>query len=114
MPRNITVAQKRAPDFHKRDLLAQTNQTKYDCFFCMAQKTQKIFSQDLKVETKIPGTFFFKFYIALSYGNGKIREKNNLVKLELSKEIFLSPEYPDFGSRFQKFGKLISNYFYVV
>ena len=26
--------------------------------------------------------------------------KKNLVKLELSKEIFLSPEYPDFGSKF--------------
>ena len=34
--------------------------------------------------------------------------------LELSKEIFPSPEYPDFGAKFQKFGKLISNYFYVV
>ena len=39
MPRNITAAQKRAPDFHKIDALAQTNQIKYDCFFSMAQKT---------------------------------------------------------------------------
>ena len=64
MPRNITTAQKRVQDFHKSDALAQTNQIKYDCFFCMAQKTQKIFSEDLKVETKIPGTFC-RFYIAL-------------------------------------------------
>ena len=34
--------------------------------------------------------------------------------LELSKEIFLSPEYTGFESKFYKFGKLISNYFYVV
>ena len=33
MPRGITPAQKRARDFHKSDALAQTNQTKYDCFF---------------------------------------------------------------------------------
>ena len=44
MPRNITAAQKRARDFHKSDALAQTNQIKCDCFFCMAQKTfQKYF-----------------------------------------------------------------------
>ena len=41
MRRNLTVAQKRVRDFHKSDALAQTNQIKYDCFFCMAQKTQK-------------------------------------------------------------------------
>ena len=32
MPRNITTAQKRARDFHKSDMLAQTNQVKYDYF----------------------------------------------------------------------------------
>ena len=44
----------------------------------------------------------------------KIWEKNLFGKLELSKEIFLSQEYPDFWSKFQKFGKLISNYSYAV
>ena len=39
MPRNITDGQKRVRDFPKSDALAQTNQIKYDCFFCMAQKT---------------------------------------------------------------------------
>ena len=39
MPRKVIAAQKRARDFHKRDVLAQTNQIKYDYFFCMAQKT---------------------------------------------------------------------------
>ena len=34
--------------------------------------------------------------------------------LELTKDIFLSPEYSDFGSKFQEFGKLIFYYFYVV
>ena len=59
MPRNITAAQKRARDFHKSDALAQTNQIKYGCYFLHdRENTQKIFSQDLKIETKIPDTFF--------------------------------------------------------
>ena len=32
MPRNITAAQKCAPDFRKSEALVQTNQIKYDCF----------------------------------------------------------------------------------
>ena len=75
MPRNITVAQKRAPDFHERDVLAQTNQIKYDCFFCMAQKTQKIFSEDLKVETKILGTFFLDFILLFNIAVEKFGNK---------------------------------------
>ena len=59
MPRNITAAQKRARDFHKSDALAQTNQIKYDCFFMHGtENIKQLFSQDLKLETKIPGTFF--------------------------------------------------------
>ena len=59
MPRNITDAQKRVRDFHKSDALAQTNQIKYGCFFLHdTENTKKLFSQDLKIETKIPGTFF--------------------------------------------------------
>ena len=59
MPRNITAAQKRARDFHKSDALAQTNQIKYGCFFLHdTENTKKLFSQDLKIETKIPDTFF--------------------------------------------------------
>ena len=42
MPRNIITAQKRVQDFHESDTLAQTNQIKYDYFFCMAQKKKKI------------------------------------------------------------------------
>ena len=65
MLRNITAAQKCAQDFFKCDALAQTNQIMYDCFFCMAQKTlKKVFSQDLKLETKILVTFF-RFYIVI-------------------------------------------------
>ena len=57
MPRNITAAQKRARDFHKSDALAQTNQIKYDCFFLRGTENIKtLFSQDLKLETKIRGT----------------------------------------------------------
>ena len=59
MPRNITAAQKRVRDFHKDDALAQTNQIKYDCFFLHGtENIKKLFSQDLKLERKIRGTFF--------------------------------------------------------
>ena len=59
MPRNITDAQKLVRDFHKSDALAQTNQIKYDCFFLHGtENIKKLFSQDLKLETKILGTFF--------------------------------------------------------
>ena len=59
MPRNITNAQKRVQDFHKSDALAQTNQIKYDFFFMHGtENIKKLFSQNLKLETKIAGTFF--------------------------------------------------------
>ena len=59
MSRNITAAKKRAQDFHKSDALAQTNQIKYDCFFMHdTENIKKLFSQDLKLETKNAGTFF--------------------------------------------------------
>ena len=59
MLRNITAPQKCAQDFHKSDVLAQTNQIKYDCFFMHGtENIKKLFSQDLKLETKSAGTFF--------------------------------------------------------
>ena len=59
MLRNITAAQKCARNFHKSDTLAQTNQIKYDCFFMHGtENIKKLFSQDLKLETKNAGTFF--------------------------------------------------------
>ena len=59
MSRNIIDAQKGARDFHKSDALAQTNQIKYDCFFMHGtENIKKLFSQDLKLETKNAGTFF--------------------------------------------------------
>ena len=60
MPRNMTAAQNRVRDFHKNDALAQTNQEKYDCFFFAWHRKhkKKKNSQDLKLETKIPGTSF--------------------------------------------------------
>ena len=59
MLKNITTAQKGAWDFHKIDALAQTNQIKYDCFFMHGtENITQLFSQDLKLETKIPDTFF--------------------------------------------------------
>ena len=59
MPRNITDAQKRVRYFHRSDALAQTNQIKYGCFFMYGtENIKKLFSQDLKLETKNAGTFF--------------------------------------------------------
>ena len=59
MPRNITTTQKRVRDLHKSGALAQTNQIKYDCFFMHGtENIKKLFSQDLKLETKNAGTFF--------------------------------------------------------
>ena len=59
MPRNITDAQKCVQDFHKSEVLVQTNQIKYDCFFMHGtENIKKLFSQDLKLETKNAGTFF--------------------------------------------------------
>ena len=50
--RNIIAA------FHKSNVLAQTNQKKYDCFFLYGTESiKKLFSQDLKLKTKIPDTF---------------------------------------------------------
>ena len=99
MPRNITAAQKRVRDFHKDDVLVQTNQIKYDCFFLHStENIKKLFSQDLKLETKILGTFFQILYCSI-ISQWKNSVKHNLVKLELSKEI-RSPEYPDLGSKF--------------
>ena len=43
MPISVTAAQKRAPDFHKSDALAQTNQIKYDCFFLHGTENKKYF-----------------------------------------------------------------------
>ena len=99
MPRNTTDAQKRVWDFHKSDALAQTNQI-YDCFFMHGtENIKKLFSRDLKLETKNAGTFFLDFILFFNIAVEKLGKKSNLVKLELSKEIFLSPEYPDFGSK---------------
>ena len=59
MPRNITDAQNHVRDFHKSDALAQTNQIKYDCFFMHGtENIKKLFSQDLRLQTKNAGTFF--------------------------------------------------------
>ena len=43
MVRNINPAQKRGLEFYKSDVLAQTNQIKYDCFFSNGtENTKKI------------------------------------------------------------------------
>ena len=56
MPRTITAAQKRAPDFHKSYALAQTNQKKYDYFFLRG--TENIFFSRSKIRDKNTGHIF--------------------------------------------------------
>ena len=62
MPRNIVTAHKRARDFHKNDVLTKTKQRKYTVFFFFflygTENIKKLFSQDLRSEAKLPGTFF--------------------------------------------------------
>ena len=59
MSRNTTATQKHARDFHKSDELAQINQIQYHCFFLHStENTKKLFTPDLKLKTKIPGTLF--------------------------------------------------------
>ena len=54
MLRNITAAQKHAQDFHKSDILAQTNQINHDCYFLHdTENIKKLFPHDQKLETKI-------------------------------------------------------------
>ena len=49
MLRNITTAQKHVHNFYKSDMLVQTNQIKYDCFFLHDRENiKKLFCQDLR------------------------------------------------------------------
>ena len=80
MPRNITTAQNCAPDFYESDSLAQTNQIKYDCFWHRKHK-KIIFSRSKSRHVFLDVILYF-------------------IELELLKEIFLSPEYPNFRSKF--------------
>ena len=74
MPRNITDAQKRVRDFHKSD--AQANQIKCDCFFMHGtENIKKLFSQDLKLETKNAGTFCLDFILIFNIAVEKLGKK---------------------------------------
>ena len=75
MSRNITAAQKHARDFHKSDELAQINQIQYDCFFCMAQKTQKIIHSRSKIRNKNPGHVILDFILFLNIAVEKFGKK---------------------------------------
>ena len=100
MSRNTTDAQKRVWDFRKSDTLAQTNQIKYGCVFMHGTKNiKKLFSKS-NITKKKREQVFLDFILFFNIIVEKLGKKNNLVKLELSKEIFLSPEYPDFRLKF--------------
>ena len=58
MLRNINLAQKSAREFYKSDVLAQTNQIKYDCFFSRGTENKKIFFSRSKTRNKNPGHGF--------------------------------------------------------
>ena len=75
MSRNITTAQKRARDFHKSDALAQTNQIKYDCFFCLTQKTCKFIYSRSKIRNRNPGSVFFDFILLFNVPIEKFSKK---------------------------------------
>ena len=77
MPRNITAAQNHDPDFHKSDALSQTNQIKYDmtAFLHGTENTKKLFTQNLKLEMKIPGTFFLDFILFFNMAMEKFGKK---------------------------------------
>ena len=68
-------------------------------FFRMHRKHKKVISSKSKSRNKIPGHDFLDF-ILLFYNAVENSEEKKLVELELSKEIFLNPEYPDFESKF--------------
>ena len=61
MLKNITAAQKQVWDFHKSDVLAQTNQVKYDCFFQHDTENKKVIYSRCKIRNKNPGQFFLDF-----------------------------------------------------
>ena len=63
MPRNITTAQKRAPDLHKSDALAQTNQIKYDYFFVWHRNHKKIIFSRSKIRNKNRGHVCLDFIL---------------------------------------------------
>ena len=58
MLRNITDAQKRIPDFHKSDALAQANQIKYGCFFMHGTENKKTIFSRSKIRNKKRGHVF--------------------------------------------------------
>ena len=77
MPRNITTAQKRARDFHKSDVLAQTNQIKYDCFVCFAwhRKHKKIIFSRSESRNKNTGHVFLDFMLFFNIAVEKFGKK---------------------------------------
>ena len=101
MSRNTIAEQKRARNFHKSDALAQTNQIKYDCIFFLrgTENIKKFFSQDLKLETKIPGTFFiFIFYNFILFFNIAVEKllKNSFGEVRALEKDFSKPRISQF------------------
>ena len=67
----------------------------------MHRNHKKIIFSKSKSRNKIPGHFLLGFILLFYNAVEKFwKKKKDLIELELSKEIFLSPEYPDFGSKF--------------
>ena len=64
------------------------------------ESNKKIIFSKSKIRNKNPRHLFLDFLLLFDIAVETFGKKNNLVKFELSKVIFLSPEHPDFGSKF--------------
>ena len=69
-------------------------------FVCFAFFRFDTENKHIKSRNSYPGQVLLDFILFFNIAVEKFFKKINLVKLELSKEISLSPEYPDFGSKF--------------
>ena len=67
--------------------------------FLHGTENNKIIFSRSRNRNKNPGHVFLDFILFFNIAVEKFGKKTNLVKLELLKEIFLTPEYPDFGAK---------------
>ena len=70
------------------------------CLFVLFFSRFDTENKHIKSRNSYPGQVLLDFILFFNIAVEKFFKKINLVKLELSKEISLSPEYPDFGSKF--------------
>ena len=69
-------------------------------FFLHGTENKKIIFSRSKIRNKNPRHVFSDFTLFFNIAVEKFGKNHHLVKLKLSKEIFISPECTDFGSKF--------------